>query len=196
MKLAVRSPMWSSLIAVATLQSLVLGWMVWDRVSLLANGREIKSAVVPVDPRDVFRGDFVILGYGFNTGADIALPEGARQGDAVYAHLKMQGPANWTLTSVSREQPEVSGEGDVVLKATVDNVRPVSTQGSSPREALVGRLRFGIERFYVPEGTGRSLEAQVREQRVVAVLAVGSDGKAAIKALEVEGKRIAEEPLL
>ena len=59
-----------SLLVVAALQSLVLLWMVWDRVSLLANGREIKAAVVPVDPRDVFRGDYVTLGYGFNTGAE------------------------------------------------------------------------------------------------------------------------------
>ncbi len=189
---ALTSPMRSSLLAVAFLQSLVLGWMVFDRVSLLTNGREIKAAVVPVDPRDLFRGDYVTLGYGFSTGAEVALPEGARQGDTVYALLKSSGPAEWTLAAVSANEPDVSGDGEVVLKAIVDSVR----RGPQLDSATVGRLRYGIERFYVPEGTGRDLEVQVREKRVVAVLAVGGDGKVALKGLEADGRRIAEEPLL
>ena len=184
----------SALIAVAVLQSLVLGWMVFDRVSLLSNGREIKAAVVPVDPRDIFRGDYVTLGYGFSTGAGLALPEGVRQGDTVYALLKSTGPAEWTLAAVvAKQSPRRRATGEVVLKAIVDHVR----RGvHSPAPQRSGRLRYGIERFYVPEGTGRELEAQVREKRIVAVLAVGSDGKVALKGLEADGKRIAEEPLL
>jgi hypothetical protein len=48
----------------------------------------------------------------------------------------------------------------------------------------------------VPEGQGLELEKQVREKRIVAVLAVGGDGKVALKGLEADGVRIAEEPLL
>jgi uncharacterized membrane-anchored protein len=181
-----------SLLVVAALQSLVLLWMVWDRVSLLANGREIKAAVVPVDPRDVFRGDYVTLGYGFNTGADVALPEGSRQGDTVYALLKNQGPAEWAVTSISATRPSASGEDEVVLKGIVEFVR----RGPQPGAPMLGRLRYGIERFYLPEGTGGDLEAQVREKRVVAVLAVGGGGSVALKGLEADGKRIIEEPAL
>lgn len=184
--------MWTALAAVAAVQSLVIGWMVWDRVSLLSNGREIKAAVVPVDPRDIFRGDYVTLGYGFTSGTDIALPEGVRTGDTVYALLKEQGPMDWTLASVSAEKPETPGGGEVVLKAIVDSAR----RGREPGPATVGRLRFGIERFYVPEGQGRVLEKQVLEKRIVAVLAVGGDGKVALKGLEADGLRIVEEPLL
>jgi hypothetical protein len=36
----------------------------------------------------------------------------------------------------------------------------------------------------------------VLEKRIVAVLAVGSDGKVALKGLEADGQRIAEEPVL
>ena len=187
-----KTSMWTALAVVAGLQSLVIGWMVWDRMSLLANGREIKAAVVPVDPRDIFRGDYVILGYGFTSGADIALPDGARMGDTVYALLKEQGPSEWTLASVTAERPETQGSGAVVLKAIVDHVRT----GRAPGPPTVGRLRFGIERFYVPEGQGLELEKQVREKRIVAVLAVGGDGKVALKGLEADGQRIAEEPLL
>ncbi len=187
-----KTSMWTALAIVAGLQSLVIGWMVWDRVSLLANGRVIKAAVVPVDPRDIFRGDYVTLGYGFTSGADISLPDGVRMGDTVYALLKEQGPSEWTLASVTGEKPEAQGSGEVVLKAIVDSAR----RGQAAGPVTVGRLRFGIERFYVPQGQGLEIEKQVREKRIVAVLAVGRDGKAALKGLEADGQRIAEEPLL
>ena len=51
------------LLAVAVLQSAVLGWMLWDRISLLRDGQAILLDVEPVDPRDLFRGDYVILSY-------------------------------------------------------------------------------------------------------------------------------------
>jgi GDYXXLXY protein len=106
--------------------------------------------------------------------------------------LKSNGPTDWTLAAVSEAEPDVSGDGQVVLKAIVDYVR----RSPQPGVSTVGRLRYGIERFYVSEGTGRELEAQVREKLIVAVLAVGSNGKVALKGLEADGKRIAEEPLL
>ena len=37
--------------------------MVIDRVRLLKTGREITLPIVPVDPRDLFRGEYVRLGY-------------------------------------------------------------------------------------------------------------------------------------
>ena len=58
-----RRNLWLAIAAVAVGQALVLGWMIWDRTSLLANGREVVLDVVPVDPRSLFRGDYVILGY-------------------------------------------------------------------------------------------------------------------------------------
>ena len=50
-------------IAAAALQTAAIGWIVWDRISLLKNGREIVLPIIPVDPRSLFRGDYVILDY-------------------------------------------------------------------------------------------------------------------------------------
>ncbi len=61
------------------------------------------------------------------------------------------------------------------------------------RQGHNGRIRYGIESYFVPEGTGGELEQLVRDKKIRAVLAVASDGTAAIKALEVEGKRIHEQ---
>jgi uncharacterized membrane-anchored protein len=57
-------------------------------------------------------------------------------------------------------------------------------------------VRYGIESFFVPEGTGRELEALVREKKLSALVAVDGDGNAGIKGLVVDGKRVYEEPLL
>ncbi len=48
----------------------------------------------------------------------------------------------------------------------------------------------------MPEGKGKELEDLVREKKIATVIAVGRNGDAAIKALEIDGKRIVEEPLL
>lgn len=192
MKNALIRPLRMGLIAAALAQSLAIGWMVWDRVSLLSKGREILAEVVPVDPRDFFRGDYVILGYRFATAADIALPLGVRKGDAVYATLKQAGPAQWDMVSVATAHPGAVGADEVVLKGRVEWVRREKPE--SP--AQVGRLRYGIENYFVPEGTGRALEKQVLEKRIEAVLAVGDGGDVAIKGLKVDGAMVAQEPLL
>ena len=47
----------------ALAQTAVLAYMVIDRVRLLSSGREITLPIIPVDPRDLFRGEYVRLGY-------------------------------------------------------------------------------------------------------------------------------------
>lgn len=181
-----------ALVAAAVLQSLVIGWTVWDRARLISGGREIRAAVVPVDPRDVFRGDYVVLGYGFGGRNDIVLPQGTREGDTVYVLLKREGPSDWKRAGVSASKPEEATPDEIAVKAIAEDLRAPRAGDS----AAIGGLRYGIERFYVPEGEGRAIESLVREQRVVAVLAVGSDGRMALKSLEADGKAIALEPLL
>ena len=56
--------------------------------------------------------------------------------------------------------------------------------------------RYGIESYFVPEGTGKVLETQVGEKRIRALVAVGRDGTAALKGLEVDGRLVHREPLI
>ena len=50
-----------AVIALLIGQSLFLGAMVWDRVSLLRSVDVVTLRTAPVDQRDIFRGDYVIL---------------------------------------------------------------------------------------------------------------------------------------
>jgi uncharacterized membrane-anchored protein len=51
-----------SLAIVALVHTAVLAYMVIDRMRLIASGREVTLPVVPVDPRDLFRGEYARLG--------------------------------------------------------------------------------------------------------------------------------------
>jgi hypothetical protein len=47
----------------ALVQTGFLGWMIVGRAAVLRDGREVLLKVEPVDPRDLLRGDYVILNY-------------------------------------------------------------------------------------------------------------------------------------
>jgi uncharacterized membrane-anchored protein len=166
--------------------------MVYDRVSLLRSGREIVADVLPVDPRDLFRGDYVIFGYSFNS-QQVVLPAGIKRGDHVYVTLKPKEPGQWEVVKADAAHPDAVEPGNVVLRALAEYVYPLSdsTKGES-----TGTLRYGIESYFVPEGTGKELEKMVADKKIAAVIAVSPAGKAAIKALMIDGQRVVEEPLL
>jgi uncharacterized membrane-anchored protein len=189
-----RRNLWLAIAAVALGQAAVLGWMIWDRTSLLANGREVVLEVVPVDPRSLFRGDYVILGYDISR---FKLPPGTKppERNAPFYITLRKGPGdNWQGVSGSAEPPAQLQPDEVVIKGQVEYVsQPSSDAASEP--AVLG-LHYGIESFFVPEGTGRELEQLVGSKKISALIAVDGSGNAAIKGLVSEGKRVYDEPLL
>ena len=56
-------------------------------------------------------------------------------------------------------------------------------------------VQYGIDRYYLPEGEGRAIEADMRERPFAVLVAVGSDGTPQIKALMDGDKVLFEEPL-
>lgn len=181
---------WLAVGLVALLQTAALATMVSGRVALLASGREIVAEVIPVDPRDLFRGDYVVLGYTFGR-ADVSVSDGLRRGDRVYVTLRETAPATWEVVKASAAYGEPTDAADVVLKGIVDRV--YDPPGHAPPKASIS---YGIENYYVPEGTGRELERMVRDKKISAVLAVGPSGDVAVKALMADGQRIAEDSSL
>jgi len=56
-------------------------------------------------------------------------------------------------------------------------------------------VRYGIERYFVPEGQGLRLETLAREKKMATLIAVDAKGNAAIKGLIIDGTLQYEEPL-
>ena len=77
-------------LAVAFLvQAGLVGWLVADRALLLKNGHEVRLAVVPVDPRDLLRGDYIVLSYGISRldNDKLAGDDAFAVGDPIYVTL-------------------------------------------------------------------------------------------------------------
>jgi uncharacterized membrane-anchored protein len=183
---------WIAIAAVAGIQTLALAYMLVNRISLLASGREIVAEVVPVDPRDLFRGEYVILNYTFTRTGEIPVPDTTRPGDTLYVTLKPGAEPNaWEIVSAEKSYPATVAPENVVLRGFANYVN-----GRVDTRPATASIRYGIESYFVPEGKGKELEQLVRDKKIATVIAVSSNGEAAIKALEIDGKRVVEEPLL
>jgi uncharacterized membrane-anchored protein len=191
-----RTYLWPLLAGVALIQSAALFKMVYDRDRLLKTGKEIVLPVQPLDPRDIFRGDYVTIGYDFNllrksnteTDPDF---NGFLPGSTAYVTMTPTPAGGWTKAHVGSSYPSQVAPGDVVIKGSVKQV----WASENPAESMVN-VRYGIENYFVPEGTGRALEDKVRAHKIEAIVAVAADGTAALKGLIVDGERHEDPPLL
>ena len=160
------------------LQVAVLVGMIASRAVPLVTGDTLLLRVVPVDPRDLFRGDYVILGYDFSR----IPPEGIqglpkrpdygnrreRRGQTVYVSLAAEPDGeHWRAEKFSIHRPS----GGKFLRGTITGWN---------------RIEFGIESFYVPEGEGLKYERAIRGRGLSAEVAVISDGTAVLRGLRIE----------
>lgn len=148
----------------------LLGGMILIESLPLMVGERIVLAVKPVDPRDFFRGDYVILNYDVNSmvisdGEKLILPwNRSRTYDdqAVYVELEqVPGSGEWTGKQATITRP--TGVKYLRGRITSDYRQP---------------LKFGIEAYFVQEGQGRELELQRNERKLKAEIAVAPWGQA------------------
>ena len=146
---------------------------------------------MPVDPRDLFRGEYVRLGYTVSS-VPIRLLEGPspRENAAFYVVLEKKPDGVWQSVKVASSMPQETSPDRIVLKARAAYAWPARASA----DASV-RVRYGIESYFVPEGQGKALEALAREKKLATLLAVDARGNAAIKGLLVDGVLQYEEPL-
>ena len=158
------------LCAVFLAQAAFLAGLLWyAHLPFGPDAVEIAVRTEPFDPRDYFRGDYVILNYEFSRG-----PETEGSG-TVYAILEQEdGSHLWKLAGWSDTLPERNFPG----------AKRVAIRGNGVHGT---QIRYGIEKFFVEEGTGTEIESaswawENRGQYDVEVtLRVTPDGRAAVK---------------
>src|SRR5262245_42468784 len=135
-------------IAFVGLQIAILVLMIVLDGMPLVLGQRLRLKVVPVDPRDMFRGDYVVLDYGFNRMGQPAGPAAGQPWDGsdasdneVYVGLKQEGD-HYVAESAHRAPPS-SGP---YIRGTID---------------WSGRISCGIEAYYVQQGEGQRLEQAI-----------------------------------
>lgn len=166
------------------------------RAAILRDGREIVLKTEPVDPRDLMRGDYVRLGFTDVSSIDEGLVEGGWPAEdtnaPVWLILAPGSDGAYVARAASFSKPlAVAGE-DVVLRSL-----PVRIDVARPDGGLnsIGALRFGIERYYVPEGEGLEIEKAQNAGRTTVAVRVSEDGEPQIARLMIDGETLYEEPL-
>lgn len=155
------------------LQVIVLVSMIVICVMPSVTGETVLLRTVPVDPRDLFRGEYVILSYEISRipsegiSGQLGQVGVFEQGRTVYVSLVPEDDGrHWRADRFSFEQP--SGL----------SIRGTITRGR--------RIAFGIESYFVQEGEGLKYERAVRDRALSARVAVAPDGKAALTGLVIE----------
>ncbi|WP_043611625.1 GDYXXLXY domain-containing protein [Ensifer sp. ZNC0028] len=175
---------------VAGVQTAALGYMIESRASILRSGRDVLLKTVPVDPRDLLRGDYVILNYDISRlQPELFKGDTPKQSEEaqVYVRLEKQLDGFWAATEASFQPLSPTGDS-VVLRSLPFIYYPSSALSSVSVE-------YGIERFYVPEGEGRTLEEARNAEALSVDIRVDDKGKAQIREIAVNGSPVYEEPL-
>ncbi|SET91498.1 GDYXXLXY domain-containing protein [Hymenobacter actinosclerus] len=119
-----------------------------------ALGRNITLKTEPVDPRDLLYGDHLRLRYQISElpGSLWRGAQQPRRKDAAYVLLEPRpaGTADYMAVGIYPAAPATTGP-QVVLRGSVQDVW---------RRGL--RLRYGLERYYVPETMTRQLRHRRR----------------------------------
>jgi uncharacterized membrane-anchored protein len=183
-----------ALALVALLQTAALAVMVVNRIRLLQTGREITLPIVPVDPRDLFRGEYVELGYAVGRVPARLLEGPPPLGNApFYVTLEKAQDGSWAPVKLTRDRPQETGSDRIVLKGR-SRFGLFTIDGNNA--TAINNVRYGIEQYFVPQGEGPRLEALARDKKLAALIAVDASGNAAIKGLLIDGRLQYEEPLL
>jgi len=121
-------------------QILFLLLMIGMKQFTLYTGKKILLEIVPIDPRDIFRGEYVRLNYKIST---IKLPNvrEIKKNSVVYVTLK-KTEKYWEPLAVNQEKP-ILGEGEIFLVG---------------KKRWGNHIEYGIESFFVPEGKAIEIE--------------------------------------
>jgi uncharacterized membrane-anchored protein/uncharacterized membrane protein len=140
------------ILLIICLQGGWIGYQVYSNETLLQNGETILLELQPVDPRSLLQGDYVQLNY------TISQLEGTSIDDnrpiTIVLRKNAQGIHEYTgVYSISGvwNTPYEKKPGDVLLNGKIT--------GSWDQTAQV---TYGIEHFFIPEGTGLDVEGKVK----------------------------------
>lgn len=159
------------LVVILLVQVLVIVGLATGRELTLRSDQNVTLQTVPVDPRDMFRGDYVVLDYEISTIESNRVDRlYLEAGDTVFVGLVRSGD-NWVISRVERHPFEEVG---AIIRGTVVRAGTETV-----------RVEYGIEQYFVPEGSGGVVEQSLD---VDVAVAMDGDGGAVIRHIIVDGE--------
>lgn len=141
--------------------------VLFPSVLILSTGTTATLRTVPIDPRSIFRGDYVTLAYEAGASVPLDWP----YGQPVYVVLAPKGDV-YERVRLSETRPSLMS-GQICIQGTVE----------------YNRIDFpDIAQYFVEEGAGRELEQLQSQHKLLVDIAVTPACHAVIR-----GVRIGEE---
>ncbi|MBL7979402.1 MAG: GDYXXLXY domain-containing protein [Bacteroidetes Order II. Incertae sedis bacterium] len=157
------------------LQVLILALVPARTLMTRAVGEEISLPLAPIDPYDMWSGYYVILNY------DISRPDLTQwdklkfeDGQTVWAVVKRDSVGAFRLSRFAKTKQENLSSNERQFVGTYRD----------------GSIRYGIEAYFIPEARRLEIEQEVQKKREQTrmIVAVTSDGHAAVKRMVVGNK--------
>ena len=153
---------------------ILVGLVSYNEVSI-ATGKTVVLQTVPVDPLDIFRGEYVQLRYSISTLSKIPGLAELEYGKKTYVHLEQTGEV-WKATEVSKVKHD---DWEYFIAGRVTSIRvPIQATSSVSVE-------YGINAYFVPQGKGQEIQSA---HDIKVRVAINGAGQAFIKGLIVDGE--------
>ena len=181
------------ILAVAGLLALMLVGLVFAENRARGSGQEVKLAMEAVDPRNLLTGHYI----------DLDLTQRMPPGQPCPADRFYRGRDGWLALKPSGDRYVLAGGGDT--RAVAAAFGPVVVRGQAwclsvgevgGQEQAAMRLEIGVDRFHAAQVDAERMERDLRARVVgqpaqaFAIVSVGDDGRARLKAVVIEGKRM------
>jgi uncharacterized membrane-anchored protein len=164
------------LVAAVMLQLLFLAGVAVSYYAVGWFGKEIRIQTAPIDPRDFLYGDYVRLNYDISQLKKSLWRESSpipKQGEAIYVVLKQTSPQakpTYEAIGIYAQRPAVKDD-EAAVKGRLEY-----DDGNQLH------IAYGLEKYYVPENTGKKLEQQAGQ--MIAAIKVAPWGRSIIERLE------------
>lgn len=192
--------LWLKITVLVAVKIAALVAMIADKQWTLNTGTAVVLQTVPVDPRSLFMGDYARLNYSISQLAldgETALggDKDFKRHDTVWVALQAE-PDGAKAVSVHHQRNAIA-PGLLALKGEVQYVNEFTwdrTTNKSVKQRTLN-VRYGIEQYYVQEGTGRQIERPQGGEKVSMLVAIDTRGKAGILAVLLDGRERYRETL-
>lgn len=187
-------------IIVFSIPILILLLMTVSPLLTLTRGKQIILETIPVDPTDIFRGDYITLNYDIsqieekNLSKDLkdyfSPEEDYYQSIKVYVTLK-EGKSGYSeVKNISFEKPKY----DIYLKGVLNRYRQYEESPNfdgkydedyEENYIYVYNIDYNIDKYFVPENSGKDFEKAAEIGNILAVVRVFR-GNAMVKEIKIK----------
>lgn len=148
----------------------------------IRGGKTIIVKTIPVDPRSLFRGDYITLNYEFSQ-LDLKKVTHDKnyfhKGQRVFVKLAKIGD-DWEANQVSSRPIKNIHPNEILLVGSV-NRWPT-------RDSI--NIAYGIESYFVPEGEGKYIEKKISDKKVTVKLSIDRKGIASVRKIFIDNKEV------